>query len=84
MAALDVEELGSVYESLLEFHPEVSTNPVGFDLIAGSERKTTGSYYTPPELVHELIESALVPVIKERLESGEAPKTKKIATLLLH
>src|SRR5207244_3184948 len=51
-AALDVEELGSVYESLLEFHPDVATDASGqlkFDLIYGSERKTTGSYYTPPE-----------------------------------
>jgi hypothetical protein len=57
-AALDVEELGSVYESLLEFHPAVDLDSAGrpvFDLIKGSERKTTGSYYTPPELVAELI-----------------------------
>ena len=79
--ALDVEELGSVYESLLEFHPEISTNPAGFDLIAGSERKTTGSYYTPPELVHELIESALVPVIQERLAAANSKEQKEAALL---
>jgi hypothetical protein len=69
-AALDVEELGSVYESLLEFHPDVTFHEsrITFDLIFGSERKTTGSFYTPPELVNELIESALVPVIAKRLE----------------
>lgn len=68
--ALDVEELGSVYESLLEFHPAVDEDtarrPV-FKLIAGSERKATGSYYTPPQLVAELIKSALEPVLAERL-----------------
>ncbi|HZM04289.1 MAG TPA: N-6 DNA methylase, partial [Candidatus Saccharimonadales bacterium] len=77
-AALDVEELGSVYESLLEFHPDVAPNAAGllhFDLIFGSERKTTGSFYTPPELVNELIESALVPVVRQRLEdSAKADK----------
>jgi hypothetical protein len=69
-AALDVEELGSVYESLLEFHPDITFHDsrFTFDLIFGSERKTTGSFYTPPELVNELIESALVPVIAKRLE----------------
>ena len=42
-----------------------------FDLVAGSERKQTGSYYTPPDLVHELVGSALVPVMNERLaEAG--------------
>ena len=75
-AALDVEELGSVYESLLEFHPDVATDATEprctFDLIFGSERKTTGSFYTPPELVNELIESALVPVVRQRLAAAAA------------
>lgn len=77
-AALDVEELGSVYESLLEFHPTVDRNADGrpvFRLISGSERKTTGSYYTPRELVAELVESALVPVMRQRLD--EAAKADK-------
>ncbi|MDX2240269.1 MAG: DNA methyltransferase, partial [Leptolyngbyaceae cyanobacterium bins.302] len=69
--ALDVEELGSVYESLLEFHPNVSQvdGSWEFQLVTGSDRKTTGSYYTPPELVGQLIKSALEPVIAERLKS---------------
>ena len=37
----------------------------------GSERKSTGSYYTRPELVHELIESALVPVMEDRIAQAE-------------
>ncbi len=72
-SALDVEELGSVYESLLEFHPDVATDAAGLlhlDLIFGSERKTTGSFYTPPELVNELIESALMPVVRQRLAAA--------------
>ncbi len=40
--------------------PCVRTHP-------GAGRKSTGSYYTPPELVGELIKSALEPVISERL-----------------
>ncbi len=71
-AALDVEELGSVYESLLDYHPLLLPEAGGirFDLSFGSERKTTGSYYTPPELVQELIRSALEPVIQDRLETA--------------
>ena len=72
-AALDVEELGSVYESLLEFHPAVDVDHAGrlsFRFVTGSERKTTGSYYTPPELVGELIKSALEPVISDRLDEA--------------
>jgi hypothetical protein len=72
-AALDVEELGSVYESLLDYQPVVEPGETGlkFDLQAGSERKSTGSYYTRPELVHELIENALVPVMEDRIAQAE-------------
>lgn len=72
-AALDVEELGSIYESLLDFHPAIdSAGQPDFALIAGSERKTTGSYYTPPQLVAELIRSTLEPVIADRLAAAPA------------
>jgi hypothetical protein len=66
---LDVEELGSVYESLLDFHPQVIQKKgiYEFALVYGSDRKTTGSYYTPSELVHQLIKTALEPVIEDKL-----------------
>jgi hypothetical protein len=81
--ALDVEELGSVYESLLEFHPQVDTSGGAphFSLAPGSERKSTGSYYTPPELVAELIRSALDPVIEERLQAAKTQAEKEAAIL---
>ena len=73
---MDTEELGSVYESLLELQPaiNVDANPWRFGFIGdeaegearGSARKLTGSYYTPDELVQELIKSALEPKIAER------------------
>ncbi len=70
-AALDVEELGSVYESLLDYRPIVrdADSRLQFELAFGTERKTTGSYYTRPELVAELIKSALEPVIEAKLAS---------------
>lgn len=72
-AALDVEELGSVYESLLDFAPRFagSGDRWTFQLAAGSERKSTGSYYTRPELVQHLIQTALAPVVTERLRTAE-------------
>lgn len=74
---LGPEELGSVYESLLEMHPEINL-PEGFfklNVVAGSERKTTGSYYTPPSLVNCLLDTALEPVIAKAL-SGKAVSGK--------
>ena len=70
-AGLGVEEFGSVYELLLDYHPHVTCDPPCFALVAGSERKATGTYYTPPSLVQELIRSALIPIIEERLATAQ-------------
>lgn len=61
---LGAEELGSIYESLLELHPNMDD---GFKLetAAGHERKTTGSYYTPESLIQSLLDTALDPVLAE-------------------
>lgn len=62
------EELGSIYESLLELVPMLSNEhrQFGFHTGAatrGNARKTTGSYYTHDSLVQEQLDSALEPVI---------------------
>lgn len=71
---LGPEELGSVYESLLEMSPEVNLEAGYFKLsiVSGSERKTTGSYYTPTALVNCLLDSALEPVIEQALRSRDS------------
>lgn len=69
------EELGSVYESLLELVPDPDPHARTFGFIGadgdgstqGNTRKTSGSYYTPDSLVQELIKSALDPVIEARI-----------------
>ncbi|WP_423855831.1 Eco57I restriction-modification methylase domain-containing protein [Acidithiobacillus sulfuriphilus] len=75
------EELGSVYESLLELVPDIDLPARKFGFIgigdsegstAGNARKLTGSYYTPDALVQELIRSALDPVIAQRLAAHPA------------
>ncbi|MDP2183269.1 MAG: N-6 DNA methylase [Actinomycetota bacterium] len=69
---LGAEELGSVYESLLEQHPNLDLQTGSFELgtAAGSERKTTGSYYTPSSLISLLLDSALEPVLGERVQTA--------------
>jgi hypothetical protein len=66
-ALIASDELGSVYESLMELHPRVNREAGTFELVtaAGHERKTTGSYYTPSSLVDCLLDSALDPVLAE-------------------
>lgn len=70
---LGAEELGSVYESLLELHPRLDVDAGSFtlDTAAGNERKTTGSYYTPTSLIGVLLDSALDPVLDEAAAKGE-------------
>ncbi|MFT3693979.1 MAG: N-6 DNA methylase [Kofleriaceae bacterium] len=74
------DELGSVYESLLELHPKLDP----FELItaAGNERKKTGSYYTPTSLVDCLLDSALAPVIDSAIK-GKSRADAEAALLAL-
>lgn len=73
---LGPEELGSIYESLLELHPDISTDAGAFELTTavGHERKTTGSYYTPTNLINCLLDSALEPVIQQALKKPDPQK----------
>ena len=83
-AGIDVEEFGSVYESLLDYQPQLANDPLPrFEFVKGTERKQTGSYYTPPELVKELIESALLPVMRERIANAKSDDDKVKALLSL-
>jgi hypothetical protein len=71
---LGAEELGSIYESLLELFPHINLREGGFSLRAasGNERKSTGSYYTPTSLVTCLLDSALDPVLDEASRKPDA------------
>lgn len=84
--SLDVEELGSVYESLLDLHPFISTTIPGgrpsFSFIQATDRKTTGSYYTRHDLVAELLRSALEPVMAERKAAAGKDLDKQAHALL--
>lgn len=86
------EEMGSVYESLLELHPDLNSDGTKFELrsASGSERKTTGSYYTPDSLIQCLLDTALDPVVDEAVRTarqkfqskdGEPPEAQAILNL---
>lgn len=65
---METEELGSVYESLLELVPRANATERTFKFAnieesRGSARKTTGSYYTPDPLVKLLLDTTLDPVL---------------------
>nr|WP_255680698.1 DNA methyltransferase [Methanosarcina sp. DH2] len=92
-ADLSVEEFGSIYESLLDYAPRITSAPEEIEgrkyapnrFILdprGSDRKSTGSYYTNPGLVQELIKSALIPIMEARLSEVADTRSAKEKALL--
>ena len=84
---LGSEELGSVYEGLLELVPTVTAvaseveHLFSLGSADGNERKTSGSYYTPDSLVQLLLDSALEPVISDRLSGTTSNEEAERALL---
>ncbi len=74
---MGAEELGSVYEWLLESVPKHSALDSTFELEdrLGNDRKKTGSYYTPSPLIETLLDSTLDPVIDDAQKRGEIAAT---------
>ncbi|TJW51959.1 MAG: restriction endonuclease [Mesorhizobium sp.] len=75
---METEELGSVYESLLELTPRLTNDGRAMTFAEGTEtkgnqRKTTGSYYTPDSLVQTLLDSALDPVLNRVEAEADDP-----------
>lgn len=77
--AMETEELGSVYESLLELQPQLGDDGKTLTFASeaaeqkGNQRKTTGSYYTPDSLVQLLLDTTLNPVLDEREARADDP-----------
>lgn len=78
---LSVRELGAIYEGLLEYEPVaddaaqqgIAVRPNPFS------RKTSGSYYTPDELVSLIIERTVGPLVEERF-AAFASAAERLAT----
>ncbi len=78
---LGVQQLGSIYERLLEHDivrngGEIVVRPNVF------ARKNSGSYYTPDDLVGLIIEEVIEPLVRERMDAFMA-RTSELASSLL-
>ena len=68
---MSVQQLGSIYERLLEHQPaqdangEITIRPNPY------ARKDSGSFFTPQELVDLIVDHTLKPLVEERLEAFE-------------
>ncbi|MDE2753860.1 MAG: N-6 DNA methylase, partial [Gemmatimonadota bacterium] len=82
------DELGYVYEGLLELVPQITGDGRSFSFAGAGEsrghgRKTTGSYYTPDELVQLLLASALDPVIDRTISTHPERPTDALLDLAI-
>ena len=88
--SLSVQQLGSIYERLLEYEVtredgDITIRPNIF------ARKGSGSYYTPDDLVQLILTETLEPLVEERKRSfhekieelgqGDLPDHRKIGQL---
>lgn len=64
-ADLGVEQLGGVYEHLLDFDLGADTGGT-VQLVATGRRKATGSFYTPRSLTDFLVRRTLAPIVSTR------------------
>lgn len=76
---LDVEELGAVYEGLLDHEPQVARDAsharapalqVRLERTASARRKETGTFYTPRALTEYLVRETLEPLVCDRTASA--------------
>lgn len=70
---LDSEELGGMYEGLLAYTPRYHADERTFtlDVSTGNERKKSGSYYTPSDLIALVLDEALDPLIDEAIRESD-------------
>lgn len=74
---LSVQQLGSIYERLLEYDVAAKDKTIEIRLNSFA-RKGSGSYYTPEPLVKLIIERTIGPLLEERIASFVA-KSEELA-----
>ena len=62
---LGVEQLGSVYERVLDYEPVGTGSAIGLSRTS-IERKTTGSFYTPRSMTEFLVRRTLAPLAENK------------------
>lgn len=70
---LDSEELGGMYEGLLAYTPRYHADERAFTLevSTGNDRKKSGSYYTPSDLIALVLDEALDPLLDEAIRESD-------------
>ncbi len=80
---LSVRHLGTIYEGLLEYHLDETTEEDGWTVALlndKGERKASGSYYTPDYVVKYIVERAVGPMLREAVagQTDDAARVKAV------
>jgi hypothetical protein len=67
-ADLGVEQLGAVYERVLDYAPSIAGGSVA--LVRSGRRKSTGTFYTPRSMTDYLVRRTLAPLVRGRTPEG--------------
>jgi hypothetical protein len=68
---LGVEQLGAVYEALLDYAPQLEPRTRAVTLESGTgRRKATSTFYTPQSITHYLVRQALGPLVRDAPAEG--------------
>jgi len=74
-AALETRHLGAIYEHLLDFHLIITNNKIA-DLPNPNERKASGSFYTPKEIVDYIVTNSIEPLISEIIKNNQSKEVQ--------
>lgn len=76
-------ELARTHEQLLGLEPTIVRGRLHLQVCPGNQRRTQGSYYSPPALVERLVAEVLQPKIATILAKFQEPETRTKALLAL-
>ena len=68
-ASIEVRHIGTVYEKLLEFHPEKENGKIVIFNKKG-KKESEGTYYTPKYIVDNIVENALGPIVDKIIKEN--------------
>ena len=71
-AGLETRHLGEIYEHLMERYLHVKNNKI-VEQSSSNERKASGSYYTPPEIVNYILKSSINPLVEKIIKEYPKP-----------
>jgi len=72
-SSIEIRHIGTIYEKLLQFHPEKVGNKIEVFTSEG-KRETEGTYYTPKFIVENIVENALGPLVDKIIQETKNPR----------